>query len=226
MVYSAFILGLISSLHCVGMCGPIALMLPYTEGVRMRILKETMTYNLGRVLTYSILGLLFGYLGKGLALVGLQQSLSIFFGLIFIVIALLSIFYKKNLLLNIEKITVLSVPIKNIFSRFIKNKNAHFVLGMANGLLPCGIVWWALAASMLTFNPVYSAQYMLFFGLGTMPLMMATVLVSKVINKSFVRQLYGYIPVYQLILGVFFIWRAYSVDPSVFWVFRDAPICH
>ncbi len=226
MLYSAFILGLISSLHCVGMCGPIALMLPYTEGGKARLIRETLTYNLGRVMIYALLGLLFGYLGKGLATIGIQQSLSVLFGFIFITIALISIFYKKNILTIIENKSFLKKPIKIIFNRFLKNKNAHFLLGMANGLLPCGIVWWALAASMLTFNPSQSAVYMLLFGIGTMPLMMATVVAGRYINKSVFRRFASFIPIYQLLLGIFFIWRAYAIDPSVFWVFRSAPMCH
>ncbi len=226
MLYSAFILGLVSSLHCVGMCGPIALMLPYGQTNRWQILRETMTYNMGRVLTYSVQGLLFGFLGKGLALAGFQQSLSVLFGIFFIVIALFSIFYKNKNLFGFDNFTNLSMPIKRLFSRLLKNKNAFFLLGVANGMLPCGIVWWAIAASMLTFNPIFSAEYMLLFGLGTMPLMLATVVSSRFIKKAFVRKFYSFIPVYQLLLGIFFIWRAYMIDPSVFSVFRSVPMCH
>jgi uncharacterized protein len=227
MLYSAFILGLVSSLHCVGMCGPIALMLPYGQVNRWQILRETLTYNIGRVLTYSVQGLLFGFLGKGLALAGFQQSLSILFGLIFIVMALFSMSYVKNRgIQTIRFFQSFETKIRLTFSRLLKNKNAFFLLGMLNGVLPCGIVWWAIAASMLTFNPIFSATYMLLFGLGTMPLMLATVMASGYIKKSFVRRFYAFIPVYQLLLGAFFVWRAYVVDPSVFWIFRSAPMCH
>jgi uncharacterized protein len=230
MLYTAFILGLVSSLHCVGMCGPIALMLPYGQVNRWQILRETMTYNIGRVLTYSVQGLLFGFLGKGLALAGFQQSLSVLFGFIFIVMALFSMRYVKNksfqFIQSFDFLSRFETQIRGAFSRLLKNKNAFFLLGMLNGVLPCGIVWWAIAASMLTFNPIFSAQYMLLFGLGTMPLMLATVMASGYIKKSFVRRFYAFIPVYQLLLGAFFVWRAYAIDPSVFWIFRSVPMCH
>jgi uncharacterized protein len=226
MLYSAFILGLISSIHCVGMCGPIALVLPYQKDNRWQIAKETMTYNIGRVMTYTLMGLLFGYLGKGLALVGFQQSLSVLFGFIFIIIALISIFYNKNKTYYVSPFQRLEQTIRIYFNRFLKHKNAFFVLGMLNGLMPCGIVWWAIAASILTFNPAYSAVYMFLFGIGTMPLMLATVLGSRYIKKPFVRKFYAFIPVYQLLLGVFLLWRAYMTDPSVFWMFRSVPMCH
>jgi uncharacterized protein len=226
MLYSAFILGLISSIHCVGMCGPIALILPYQKDNRWQRVKETVTYNIGRVMTYTLLGLLFGYLGKGLALVGLQQSLSVLFGILFILIASLSIFYAKNKHLYLLPIQKVETTIRTYFNRFLKQKNTFFVLGMLNGLLPCGIVWWAIAASILTFNPAYSAFYMFLFGIGTMPLMLVTVLASSYIKKPFVRKFYTFIPVYQLLLGFFLLWRAYQIDPSVFWAFSDAPMCH
>jgi uncharacterized protein len=230
MFYSAFILGLVSSLHCVGMCGPIVLMLPYGQSNRWQILKETLTYNTGRVLTYALQGLLFGFLGQGLALAGFQQSLSVLFGLMFIVMALFSMNYVKiNSSRYIQKIRLFQsfeTRIRRSFSRLIKNKNAFFLLGMLNGVLPCGVVWWAIAASMLTFNPIFSAQYMLVFGLGTMPLMLATVMASHYIKRSFVQKFRVFIPVYQLLLGAFFVWRAYAIDPSIFWIFKSAPMCH
>jgi uncharacterized protein len=230
MFYSAFILGLVSSLHCVGMCVPIVLMLPYGQSNRWQILKETLTYNTGRVSAYALQGLLFGFLGKGLALAGFQQSLSVLFGLIFIVMALFSVNYVKissrRYFQKIAFFQNFETKIRRVFSRLIKNKNAFFLLGMLNGVLPCGIVWWAIAASMLTFNPIFSAQYMLLFGLGTMPLMLATVMASHYVNRSFVQKFRVFIPAYQLLLGAFFLWRAYAIDPSIFWIFKSAPMCH
>ena len=88
MLLSALILGLISSLHCVGMCGPIALMLPYSD--KQKILKETLTYNVGRVTIYSVMGLLFGFLSRGLVVIGFQQSLSVLFGFTLILMAIFS----------------------------------------------------------------------------------------------------------------------------------------
>lgn len=223
MLYTALILGLVSSLHCVGMCGPIALMLPYTEGVRWRVFFETLTYNVGRILTYTFLGLLFGFLGKGLAVVGFSQVLSVLFGLIFIGLAL-----KKNGLEGIDQYLNqhYAQKIRKAFSRFLKNKSGFFILGVLNGLLPCGIVYWAIAASLMTFNPVQGAAYMFIFGAGTLPLMLATVLASRSFHRSAIRRFYRFIPVYQFALGVFLIYRAYMVDPSVFWMLTPAPMCH
>lgn len=223
MLYTALILGLVSSLHCVGMCGPLVMMLPYSKEARMRVFFETLTYNLGRVLTYAFLGLLFGFLGKGIAFVGFSQVLSVVFGLIFIVLAI-----KKQGLEQLDGFLNrhFAQRMRRLFSRFLKNKSGFFALGMLNGLLPCGIVYWAIAASLMTFNPLEGAAYMFIFGIGTMPLMLATVLASRGLHRSAVRRFYKFIPIYQFALGVFLIYRAYMVDPSVFWMLTPAPLCH
>ncbi len=223
MLYTALILGLVSSLHCVGMCGPLVMMMPYTEGVRWRVFFETLTYNIGRILTYAFLGLLFGFLGKGIAIVGFSQALSVLFGLIFIVLAV-----KKRGLEQLDGFLNrhFAQRMRRVFSRFLKNKSGFFALGMLNGLLPCGIVYWAIAASLMTFNPIEGAAYMFIFGIGTMPLILATVLASRGLHRSAVRRFYKFIPVYQFALGVFLIYRAYMVDPSVFWMLTPAPLCH
>ncbi len=223
MLYTAFLLGLVSSLHCVGMCGPLVMMLPYTEGVRGHVFFETLTYNMGRVLTYTFLGLMFGFLGKGIAIVGFSQALSVLFGLVFIILAI-----KKQGLEQLDGFLNrhFAQRMRRTFSHFLKNKRGFFALGILNGLLPCGIVYWAIAASLMTFNPVEGAAYMFIFGIGTMPLMLATVLGSRGFHRSAVRRFYTFIPVYQFALGVFLIYRAYMVDPSVFWMLTPAPFCH
>ena len=199
MLYSALILGLVSSLHCVGMCGPIVLMLPYNSTARWRVFFETLTYNFGRIITYSFLGLLFGLLGKGLAVVGFSQILSALFGFIFIGLAL-----KKNGLQSLDAFLNrhFSQKIRKTFAQFLKNKSGFFALGILNGLMPCGIVYWAIAASLITFNPIQGAAYMFIFGLGTLPLMLATVLASRTFHRSAVRRFYKFMPVYQFLLGV------------------------
>ena len=225
MFISAFILGLISSLHCVGMCGPIALMLPYNRGTQFKIFKETLTYNVGRVMIYGLQGLLFGFLSRGLAMIGFQQSLSVLFGVTLILMAIFS-FNAENRLAKLPLFKYFNKKVRAGFSIVLKQKNGFFLLGALNGLLPCGIVYWAIAASMLTFDAFGGALYMLIFGLGTMPLMLATVLAGNYFKKTFIRKLYRFVPVYQFALGVFLIWRAYAVDPSVFWALTPAPFCH
>lgn len=223
MLYSAFLLGLISSLHCVGMCGPIALSLPYTRVQRWKIVQESLLYNFGRITTYAVLGLLLGTFGKGIAMVGYSQWISIGLGVILIGMAL----YKTGIQ-QVESAFngIIGATIRKGFNKTMKMKNGFFLLGMLNGMLPCGIVFYALAASLLTFQTWNGALYMAIFGLGTMPLMLLTVVGAQFFQKASIRRWNKLIPAYQFALGAFLIYRAFLVDASSFWMLGPIPMCH
>lgn len=106
MLYSAFILGLISSLHCIGMCGPIAMMLPVDHQNEAKKVTQIITYHLGRLTAYASVGLIFGLLGRGFFLAGLQQKMSIFIGLAMILVVLVpeKVFSKYNFSKPVYKI--------------------------------------------------------------------------------------------------------------------------
>jgi uncharacterized protein len=89
MLISAFVLGLLGSFHCVGMCGPIAFMLPVDRTNTYKKVLQITIYHLGRLLAYSIIGFIFGLVGKSLNIFGLQQQLSIFIGVLMIVVILI-----------------------------------------------------------------------------------------------------------------------------------------
>lgn len=89
MLISGFILGLLGSLHCVGMCGPIAFMLPVDRSNSFKKVSQIGMYHFGRLLAYSIIGLVFGLVGKSLYIFGLQQQLSIAIGIVMIVLVLI-----------------------------------------------------------------------------------------------------------------------------------------
>jgi uncharacterized protein len=89
MLYTALLLGLLGSFHCVGMCGPIAFMLPVSRDNKLKKIFQIFLYHIGRLLAYSTIGLAFGVVGKSLNLFGFQQQLSIFIGALMILIILL-----------------------------------------------------------------------------------------------------------------------------------------
>ena len=221
MYYAALILGLVSSLHCVGMCAPLTLALPFDKN---KVFFQTLSYHLGRSLMYATLGLLFGFLGRGLAVSGFQQILSVLFGIVFLILGVLSFFKKYTY--HIAFFPKLTAFVRQSYGRVMRWRGAFFWLGILNGLLPCGVVYWAIAGSLLTFDAIGGAIYMFLFGIGTMPLLLAVIWFKTAINRSFVQGLYRLIPVYQFGLGAFLIWRAFIIDPSVFYLLTPAPLCH
>ena len=225
MIATAFLMGLIGSLHCVGMCAPIALALPYAREQRYKMVFQTLQYNVGRAIMYAIQGSLLGFLGLGLAWAGLQQFLSIFIGLVFVGVALWS-FGSRNTSYATPFFQTINGRFRRFFAKILRGPSSHFLLGVVNGLLPCGLVYWALATSVLMFSPVKSAVFMFFFGVGTMPLMMGAIIGSRFINRQLLNKLYAFLPVYQLLLGFLLIGRGFMIDAAGFWQLRIVPTCH
>lgn len=166
-----FTIGFVGSWHCVGMCGPLAMALPYrTDNPFIRLLKSLL-YTSGRTLTYVIVGLLLASLGEGFALAGFQRSLSLIVGLVLVSIVLWPSVNKK-LELSVSR-TRLGRFVKKQIARFytLQGSGTFFLVGLFNGLLPCGLVYMAAFASLGSANTWSGSLIMLGFGLGTMPLM-------------------------------------------------------
>jgi len=167
----ALALGLAGSLHCLGMCGPLALALPANrDASRARRALGRLLYNLGRTVTYTVFGLFAGALGRVLHLAGWQQAVSITFGLLLLATVFLSSRHVPDRILR-----AVYRPVQRLLGRILNRGSLSglFQTGLLNGLLPCGLVYTALAAAALQHTPAAGALYMTFFGLGTIPLMFA-----------------------------------------------------
>jgi sulfite exporter TauE/SafE len=179
---TALLLGFVSSLHCGGMCGPIALSLPHAQNRQLDI-SGKLLYNLGRIVTYSMLGALFGLFGKGLALAGIQQAISITLGVILALVSLLS--YKPDLMIHrVNFLKKFYSFVVSCFSGYLNNPSlvSMLYIGMLNGLLPCGVVYIALAGSLASGNVMHGMAYMALFGLGTLPVMLFISMAGKMLS--------------------------------------------
>ncbi|PKP28880.1 MAG: hypothetical protein CVU01_02775 [Bacteroidetes bacterium HGW-Bacteroidetes-18] len=208
MLWTALILGLAGGFHCVGMCGPIAFIIPVNRSSTSSLIFQTFLYHFGRLLSYSIIGFLFGFIGKGLYLAGFQQRLSILMGVIMIlaIIIPVSIFNKYNFSKPLYKIIAKVKQNLGIYLNKKTNK-ALFSIGFFNGLLPCGLVYIAVIGSISTGNPVDGALYMALFGAGTIPMMTAAVLLGNFVSVSLRTKFQKIIPVFVIIIGLLFILR-------------------
>jgi sulfite exporter TauE/SafE len=233
MLYSAFIFGLISSFHCIGMCGPIAMMLPVDRTNEAKKSAQIITYHLGRLTAYATIGLLFGLLGRVFFLAGLQQKMSIFIGVAMILVVLIpeKTISKYNFSKPVYKIIS---KIKSSLGSHFKNKNykSLFLIGLLNGFLPCGMVYVALFGAMAMQSAGLGVLYMLLFGLGTVPLMTFVVYINSIITVSFRNRIQKIIPYVAVLIGVLFILRGLGLgipylSPSNMSLFvQQTPNCH
>tara|TARA_R110002126_G_scaffold2041_3_gene11938 strand:- start:45 stop:746 length:702 start_codon:yes stop_codon:yes gene_type:complete len=208
MLVSAFILGLLGSFHCVGMCGPIAFMLPVDRSNTVKKITQIAVYHFGRLLAYSIIGLIFGLIGKSLYIFGFQQQLSIIIGVLMILVVLIpqQTFNKYNFSKPIYR---LISKVKTALGSAMKKKtmDTFLTIGFLNGFLPCGLVYMALFAAIAGGNAINGSLYMAVFGLGTIPLMTTAIYFSQFLKGKARQRIQKAIPVFVILIGALFILR-------------------
>jgi sulfite exporter TauE/SafE len=172
LLVSAFLLGSAGSLHCAGMCGPLCLLLPINRAARTKRLLLLTFYQLGRVCSYGLIGLLIGLAGRGLYKPAYQQWFSVSLGVLMLLMALLYFYQNSSIESGFVKKYYQSVR-RLIIATVKKAHSWHgsLLFGMANGLLPCGMVYMATLGALGTSGLLESTLFMVLFGLGTVPLM-------------------------------------------------------
>tara|TARA_R110002049_G_scaffold71370_1_gene183886 strand:+ start:51412 stop:52113 length:702 start_codon:yes stop_codon:yes gene_type:complete len=208
MLVSAFLLGLLGSFHCVGMCGPIAFMLPVDQTNSFKKISQIAIYHFGRLLAYSSIGIIFGLVGKSLHIFGFQQQLSIGIGVLMIFVVLIpqKTFNKYNFSKPIYKAIS---KIKSALGSALKKKTADtfLAIGFLNGFLPCGLVYMAVFAAIAGGNALNGSLYMAVFGLGTIPLMTTVIYFSHFLKGSARQKIQKAIPFFVVFIGTLFILR-------------------
>ena len=200
------------SLHCLGMCGPLVLALPLSHASNLHRITAGVIYNIGRAITYGIFGIIFGIIGKGLHLTGIQQWVSIAFGIILIFAVLVPGLINLNPFIG--RITSkFTSSIKIRMGNLLRQQKIYplFIFGLLNGLLPCGLVYAAIMGAIVTGSLIESSLYMVFFGLGTLPLMFLLIYFSNLLKNKYLSQIKKIIPVLIIILGLLFILRGLNL---------------
>jgi sulfite exporter TauE/SafE len=207
-----YISGLLGSIHCVGMCGPITLAIPRSENPIKHLL-NVMLYHTGRVITYILLGLLFGSIGHVIQVFVIQRYFSIGMGVLLLLIILIPFISKKanptgGLYIKFNSF------IQSTMSRLFKSKHPVriFGLGLTNGLLPCAMSFTAIIASMGMGSLNYSMLFMLSFGLGTLPLLLIfNLFISRIkLKNQKIRKIL--IPILGISLAILFILRGMDLN--------------
>lgn len=204
----AFMIGLLGSVHCVGMCGPLAFAVPSLQTGWAYLVFDKLIYQAGRIISYVLLGVFIGLLGRQIWLAGVQQWMSILSGVL-IVMAAGSRLFKLSLK---SSGSALLKPFNRLFHYALKHKANHLIIGMVNGFLPCGFVYLAMAGALNTGSVNSAMGYMLWFGIGTTPLMFIAGLSAGFTGTVFRRRINKVVPYLMLGLGVWFICRGLELN--------------
>lgn len=208
-LWTGFTLGLVGSLHCLGMCGPIALSLPVHQMPTPQKYTNILLYNLGRASTYAGMGALIGAVGNSIQIFGFQQKLSIMGGVLMLLIGM--IYFLRPAWLS-------NGPWGNKISQVLgqqmrKDKSfmTFFSIGVLNGLLPCGMVYMALISAFATGGVASGALLMFFFGLGTLPMMAIIMISGKWVKPSLKHWFKKVMPAWVIVLAILMILRGLNL---------------
>ncbi|OQP40808.1 hypothetical protein A4H97_14440 [Niastella yeongjuensis] len=224
IVVAGFLLGCISSLHCIGMCGPLMLALPVRHLSKGLQILAIVLYNSGRVITYVLIGALLGLAGRRIYLAGFQRRFTIVIGIVMLVMAV-NYFYKQASV-QPKWIQSIHLRVQQLMYRFLKSNkiSGYFMLGMANGLLPCGMVYLAIAGALTANTVLHSVLFMFLFGVGTLPAMLALGVFGLRINMPVRQQMKTAMPYVVAAMAVILILRGLNLGiPFISPVIADVP---
>ncbi|MGA0558337.1 sulfite exporter TauE/SafE family protein [Larkinella sp. VNQ87] len=221
--FTALLAGLAGSLHCVGMCGPLAMALPVGRLTVYQRFPAVLLYHAGRVSAYGLLGLVVGLTGQGLLLAGLQRPISIACGVLLLIWPLTN--QKHSLLPASSFLKRLTSPLTHLLRQ--PSFMNFGVAGFFNGLLPCGFVYVALAGALAQSSAVEGGSYMVLFGLGTLPALLGIRFIPDLFPVSLRQRFSRAFPVLTIVLALLLIGRGlFSYVPDTTQNAPSVPICH
>lgn len=217
MIWPALLLGIAGSLHCVAMCGPLMLAMPLPPGARWSAIWQTLLYQAGRIVTYAFLGLLFGVLGKGIAVAGFQQVLSVGAGIAMIAAAFFA-FRWEQAALTAPGVRRLTDWVQRQIGKLLRGNpaGASLGIGLLNGFLPCGMVYAALAGAISVGSPLQGSLFMTLFGLGTLPALFLFMLSGRRLGAPLRARFRLVQPALLALTGLLLLSRGLHLDLSLF----------
>ncbi|MBK6997398.1 MAG: sulfite exporter TauE/SafE family protein [Lewinellaceae bacterium] len=217
ILITALLLGLAGSLHCVGMCGPLLLALPLDAAGKWQVMRKMLVYHVGRILTYAALGVLFGLLGKGLAIAGFQKILSIGAGAFMLGMAFMAWRFEQ-LVTALPGFGAFTQGVKSGIGNLMRKSpnGSTFSIGLLNGLLPCGMVYAALAGAIASSGGLEGGLFMAVFGIGTLPLLLMVSVLGRSFSVSIRQKIKFAQPVLLGLVGLLLLQRGLNLDLSLF----------
>ena len=208
-----FFMGLFGSVHCIGMCGPLVMALPIFQFNLIDKLVATFLYHLGKISTYGLLGIVVGFFGRQIPFYNVQQHLSIVIGVLMLLYVLWVFYLHPSQKLGFLKIEWIQKPVLAALGKLLKqNRILSFLLiGLLNGLLPCGMIYLALASAWASQSVLQSGLFMVSFGIGTLPALVLIAFGGQLMGFAFRQKIQKALPIMLMSMGVLLILRGMNL---------------
>lgn len=206
-------MGLLGSVHCIGMCGPLVMALPISQMNPIQKVLATILYHIGKITTYGLLGVVVGVFGKQIPFYNVQQHLSIVIGSLMLVYVLWVFYLHPKRKLGFLKIDWLQKPIIAALGKLFKQNNvgSFLLIGFLNGLLPCGMIYLALGSAWANQSALQSGLFMVLFGLGTLPALLMVAFGGQLMGFAFRQKIQKALPYMLFSMGVLLILRGMNL---------------
>jgi len=203
--------------HCIGMCGGIIVAYSSTkiDGTWSKYAQSIahLIYSLGRITTYTLLGAIFGAIGGVVSFNNIANGTLTILAGIFMILAGLSLVGKLSFLTRLEHSFSGSRWYQDIFRQVLRSKSLYsfYILGLLNGLLPCGLVYFFAVTAASTGSPLWGAFVMLIFGLSTVPALFSLGMFAGIFTKSSMRKtMMSLAAIVVVFYGIYTIYRGYD----------------
>ena len=203
--------------HCIGMCGGIVVAYSSSKiDQKSSQLTQTLShlsYNFGRVATYTVLGAIFGLIGQAVAFAPTTKGILFLLTGLLMLLAGLSLLGKLNFLNSAEFSFSKYAWFKKSFQALLSNKSykSFFLLGMLNGIIPCGLVYSFAIMAAATASPLWGAVVMASFGLATIPALFFLGFVTKFLQQGSLRStMMKLAAILVVAYGVFTMYKGYN----------------
>ena len=208
-----FLMGLIGSVHCIGMCGPLVMALPISQQTHFQKWQSILLYHAGKISSYAVLGILLGMFGSQLPLYGAQENLSIVMGSIMLLYVVYVFVIKPKLIPRFLQFNLLYTFIVKKMGQLFQRKNraVFYLIGILNGLLPCGMIYVALTSALATQNILQGGLIMTFFGIGTMPALIMVAIGGQYFGITIRKKIQNLLPIFIFTVGVLLILRGMNL---------------
>jgi sulfite exporter TauE/SafE len=203
--------------HCIGMCGGIVIAYSSAkiDNKWSNLMQSIahLTYSFGRITTYVILGAMFGALGGVVQFSGAATATLTIIAGIFMILAGLSLLGKLEFLTKLEHSFSKSKWYQEVFREVLRSKSLYsfYILGLLNGLLPCGLVYFFAVTAASTGSPLWGAVVMFIFGISTIPALFSLGFFTQLLNRGSLRKnMMNLASIIVILFGIYTIYRGYD----------------